>query len=169
MKTIIRAFKARQARLRFAPAVWRNLIAELARRGRGEVEAGAFLLTPRDGDGRTITRVLYFDDLDPDALVGHIHLHGSAYPKLSDICERERLRVVADIHTHPSRFVGQSGIDKDNPMVSRSGHLAVIVPHLALREPRPRELGVHEYRGHDGWSENLGRAAERLVYVGRWA
>jgi hypothetical protein len=169
MKTIIRALRRRRARLRFALPLWRELIAELARRGRGEVEAGAFLLTPRDDDGRTITRVVYFDDLDPDVLVGHIHLHGSAYPKLSDICEQERLRVVADIHTHPNAWVGQSGTDKDNPMVSRRGHLALIVPRLALREPHPRELGVHEYHGDEGWREHLGGAAARLVYIGRWA
>lgn len=169
MKRIIRALRGRRARLRVAPALWRELIAELARRGRGDVEAGAFLLTPRDGDGRTITRVVYFDDLDPDALVGHIHLHGAAYPKLSDICEHEQLRVAADIHTHPGALVGQSGTDKDNPMVSRRGHLALIVPHLARREPHPRELGVHEYRGDDSWSENLDRAAAQLVYIGRWA
>lgn len=169
MTTIIRALSGRRARLRFAPAIWRELIAELARRGRGAVEAGAFLLTPRHGDGRTITKVVYFDDLDPEALDGHIHLRGSAYPKLSDICENEGLRVVADIHTHPSAWVGQSGTDKDNPMVSRRGHLALIVPHLALRRPRRRDIGVHEYCADEGWSESLGPAAERLVYIGRWA
>ena len=47
-------------------ADWDAMIAELGRRGRA-AESGAFLLADRDGDRRTVTRVVYLDDLDPTA------------------------------------------------------------------------------------------------------
>jgi hypothetical protein len=169
MKTLIRAFRARRARLRFRREVWETLISELGRRGSGTVESGAFLLAARGTDGRTITRIVYFDDLDPDCLKGHIHIDGSAFPRLWDICDEEELRVVGDVHTHGGAWVEQSPVDRDNPMVARGGHLGLIVPHLAQRRVGPAEIGVHEYLGDAGWRSHTGRSAARLVYVGRWA
>jgi proteasome lid subunit RPN8/RPN11 len=166
--TITRAFRRPRARLRFHPDVWEEMISELARRGRGERESGAFLLSPR-GDGRAVTRVEYLDDLDPASLVGSIHLHRSAYGHLWSLCDRESLRVVGDVHTHPGPNVQQSCVDRDNPMVARTGHLAIILPNLANGRIRPEEIGVYEYLGESGWRSSLGRRAARLVYVGRWA
>lgn len=163
------AFAARRALVRFDRELWRELMTELGRRGEGRRESGAFLLTPRGGRGRVVTRVVYLDDLDPDCLVGGIHLDGKAYPALWSICDREGLRVIGDVHTHPGKHVGQSATDAENPMVARRGHVALIVPELARRSVSPSEIGVHEYRGDDGWISRFGRDAKRLVYVGRWA
>ena len=52
------------------------MIAELGRRGNGRRESGAFLLCDRAGDQRTVTRVVYLDDLDPDCLTGGIEFNG---------------------------------------------------------------------------------------------
>jgi hypothetical protein len=144
------------------------MVTELGRRGRGERESGAFLLSPRDRDGRTVIRVVYLDDLDPDCLVGAIHLAGSAYPKLWSLCDREQLRVVADAHTHPGACCRQSPIDQDNPMVARAGHLALIIPDLARRPITPRDVGVHEYLGDAGWRSWYGTDAAQILYMG-WA
>lgn len=144
------------------------MIGELARRGNGDRESGAFLLSPRE-DGGAVTQVAYLDDLDPGSLVGSIHLHRPAYGRLWSLCDRESLRVVGDVHTHPGADVRQSSIDRDNPMVARAGHLAIILPNFARGRIRPREIGVHEYLGELGWRSSLGRGAARLVYVGRWA
>ncbi|MEK6251646.1 MAG: hypothetical protein AABM43_06850 [Actinomycetota bacterium] len=143
------------------------MIEELGRRGEGRREAGAFLLAPRKGERRRVSRIVYLDDLDPHCLVGSIHLNGDAYSALWSLCDRDQLRVIADIHTHPGKGVRQSAIDMDNPMVARRGHLALIAPDLATRPISPRELGVHEYLAEDGWSSRFGRKARRLVYVGR--
>jgi hypothetical protein len=126
-------------------------------------------LTPRRGKTSRVSRVVYFDDLDPDCLNGAIHFHGEAYGKLWNICDRESMRVLADIHTHPGEWVGQSSIDAENPMVAKRGHLALIAPNLATRAVAPAAVGVHEYRGEEGWVSSFGRAAERLLYVGRYA
>jgi proteasome lid subunit RPN8/RPN11 len=144
------------------------MISELARRGHGNRESGAFLLSPRE-DGRAVTLIAYLDDLDPASLVGSIHLHRPAYGALWSLCDRESLRVVGDVHTHPGPLVQQSCVDRDNPMVARAGHLAIILPNFAQGRIRPREIGVHEYLGEAGWHSSLGLRAARLVYVGRWA
>ena len=103
-----------------------------------------------------VSRVVYLDDLDPECLVGNIHLSGDAYSKLWGLCDREEIRVIGDIHTHPGQWVGQSPTDKDNPMVARRGHLAVIAPDLATRAVSPPEVGLHEYLGDEGWRSGSG-------------
>jgi hypothetical protein len=159
----------RSARVRFDRRVWAEMIAELGRRGGGRREAGAFLLAPREGATRLIAQVVYLDDLDPTCLVGGIHFHGEGYSKLWSLCDRLEMRVIADIHTHPGSWVGQSPIDAENPMVSKRGHIGLIAPHLARKPVAPVEVGVHEYRGEEGWASSYGRNAKRLLYVGRFA
>ncbi len=169
LRWLSRRVSRRGASLRFDHVVWTTMIDELRRRGGGRREAGAFLLGSRDGEQRRVVRVVYLDDLDPDCLVGNIHLHGDAYSALWTLCDREQRRVIGDIHTHPGTSVKQSRTDQDNPMVARRGHLALIAPDFATRAVSPRELGVHEYLGEDGWRSHFGRQAKRRVYVGRWA
>jgi hypothetical protein len=168
MPGIIRAFSGRTARLRFRHSLWSEIFAELRDRGAGRRESGAFLLTPRESDGRTVTGVVYYDDLDPDCLTGGISFRGNAYGRLWSICDARNLRVAGDAHTHPGRGVSQSSVDQQNPMVARAGHIALIVPSFANGRIRPADLGVHEYRGSEGWRSAYGDTAARLVYVGKW-
>ena len=127
---------------------WRRLLAELQRRGDQRRESGAFLLAGRDSD--RITHVAYYDDLDADCLTGGISFASSGFTKLWRICESLDLRVVADVHTHPSIWVDQSGIDADNPMIARVGHVAIIVPSFGHAQ-RVDECGVHIYLGSRQW------------------
>jgi hypothetical protein len=153
-------------RLVVARPLWDEMVVELGRRGLGgRREAGAFLLASRDGDGTRVTGVVYLDDLDPNCLVGGIHFHGSGYSALATHCERERLCVLADVHTHPSSWVGQSDIDRDNPMIALRGHLALILPHYATRAIETHEVGIHEYLGEDGWQSSLGSDAAQLLRI----
>lgn len=143
------------------------MINDLGRRGEGRVESGAFLLAPRVDKSR-VSRIEYFDDLDPHCLKGHIHIDGRAFSRLWDICEQGGLVVAADVHTHPGRSVRQSTIDIENPMVARRGHIALIVPHLATRNVRPRQVGVHRYEGDDGWTSWFGKDAATRLSVRGW-
>jgi proteasome lid subunit RPN8/RPN11 len=165
---IIRAFRGRRALVRFSRPQWAALLAELERRGQRRRESGAFLLTPRKGDGKTVTSIVYFDDLDPDCLVGHIHLRASAFGKLWSICEQRGERVLADIHTHPHDWVAQSETDQDNPMIAKAGHLALIAPRYAQGTIATCDVGAHRYVGDAGWESWRGREAAHRIYVGRW-
>ena len=167
MMTIWASKRRRRSLLKLKHREWRDLIQELGRRGAGTHEAGAFLLTPSAGT-RRVRHIEYFDDLDPDCLRGHIHFDGRAFSRLWDVCERKGLKVAADVHTHPGASVQQSSIDRANPMVASAGHVALIVPHLATRPVRPKEVGFHEYRGDGGWRSWYGRDAAARLSVRRW-
>ena len=159
----------RRSLVRLRAELWQELLDELAARGGGVRESGAFLLADTAGDRRRVARLVYLDDLDPDSLQGSISFRGTAYGALWRICRRERLTVVADIHTHPGPVVAQSTIDRANPMIATAGHVALIVPEYAQRRVEARDVGVHVYRGEHQWTSSFGRDAARLLYIGRFA
>lgn len=148
--------------------LWQELTEELGRRGlNGRREAGVFLLTSIKEDMRCVMRLVYFDDLDAECLVGGIYIRSLGFSKLWEICEMEGLRVLADVHTHPGRSITQSGIDRGNPMIARSGHIAIIVPYYGTRPVATHEVGVHEYRGDSGWVSWFGSDVERVLRIKR--
>lgn len=156
----------RRALLRMPRRDWNSLTAELDRRGGRIKEAGAFLLADRAGDRRTVTRVVYLDDLDPTCLTGGISLNGLAISKLWDLCDDEHRVVAGDVHTHPGRSVRQSGLDRANPMVAQRGHVAVIVPNYAAGRIRTSATGVHRYDG-ESWESWTGFAAACRLSIPR--
>jgi hypothetical protein len=127
----------------------RHLMAELARRGDGQRESGAFLLGP--AESRRITTVAFYDDLDPTSLTGGIQLHAAGYTRLNILCRATSLQVFADIHTHPGDHTQQSGVDARNPMVAIAGHVALIAPDFARGPKRLHRLGAHTYLGSGRW------------------
>jgi proteasome lid subunit RPN8/RPN11 len=150
--------------LRITRRRWRRLIADLAHRGGGHRESGAFLLARKDRRPRTIVDWIPFDELDPHCLNGAIEIRGEAFSTLWSICARDRLRVVADVHTHPGRSVAQSGIDRANPMVARRGHVALILPAYAQDRPALSAVGFHVYRGDRTWDSRSGESLLRLTW-----
>ncbi len=143
-------------RLRISRLTWHRMIRELRLRGDGSRESGAFLLASLtihadSTSAPTVRRVIYYDDLDPACLTGGITLAGHAYDTLWQICAESRLSVVADIHTHPLRWVDQSPMDAANPMIGIPGHLALIIPRFAASPVNISEVGVHVYEGRHLW------------------
>jgi hypothetical protein len=143
---------------------WRRLMRDLAARGRGQRESGAFLLADLNSTGTVRVRAwVAFDDLDPDCLNGAISIRSHAFGKLWEICRQRSVRVVADIHTHPGRNVQQSSIDAANPMIAKRGHVGVIVPDFAQGKPSPRDVGYHVYGGDRSWNSCFGDDAARKL------
>lgn len=151
--------------LRVRPRTWRRVVDDLGRRGRGEREAGAFLLA-RPSAPSTVVSWIPYDDLDPTCLTGGISFSGEAFGRLSEHCRSTGLQVAADIHTHPGRAVRQSTIDRNNPMMTTKGHVALIVPNLGVRAASARDVGVHRYLGGRTWETRLGAEAEVVLYIG---
>ena len=159
----------RSARLRIGRRLWRRLIRGLGERAGGRREAGAFLLGDRDSAPRTVRRVVFYDDLDPNSLTGAITFGFEGFPRLWELCDRERLRVIGDVHTHFNGDVWQSHTDATNPMIARREHMALIVPDLASHPVHAKEVGVHRYLSDDGWSSSTGKGAKAALYIGWWA
>src|SRR5579859_2951608 len=123
LRATILGLAAPEHRLSCPASLWREGITELARRGEGQHESGAFLLGTAHGQRRRVQRFVYFDDLDPGCLdSGIVVFDGAGFGPLWAVCRQTGLRVVADTHTHggpgPAR---QSPLDRDNPMVAQRG------------------------------------------------
>jgi proteasome lid subunit RPN8/RPN11 len=141
--------------------LWEALLAELARRGNGEHECGAFLL----GIDRNISQIVYYDNLAPGCLdSGVVVFPGSGYTPLWDYCAANGLRVIADIHTHPWG-PHQSLLDRQNPMIAQHGHLALIVPDFALRPVPISEVGIYAYIGNHQWLNLSGPGAPEIFHL----
>jgi len=149
--------------LEFAPGVWRGLMQDLCRRGRGQREAGAFLLAHRDDAVRAVQTWLAYDELAPESLnYEYVRLETAAFSRLWEWCDQQQLQVVADVHTHPLG-PGQSDSDRAFPMIALAGHIALIVPRFALGEPQPVDVSFNVYRGSGRWTSDFGRAAASKI------
>ena len=133
--------------------IWAWLVLGLRRRGKGRRESGAFLLGNWNGSTGKVTRVVFYDDLDPMAYQhGIITFHGDGLAALWTICRNAGLEVIADCHTHGNQNTGQSVTDQRNPMIPEVGHIALIFPNFARIAPwSTRGVGVHEYLGSFRW------------------
>lgn len=138
-------------KLKIPKSLWRNLIDELRIRGEAKRESGAFLLGK--ADSTTICEFICYDDLDPNSLEkGFINFNGKFLSTLWKHCENKGLKVLADIHTHPGNWTGQSELDKVNPMISQRNHIALIAPNFALNKKQLLEgVGIHLYLGNHKW------------------
>jgi proteasome lid subunit RPN8/RPN11 len=134
-------------------ALWRRLYSELRRRSKGRRESGAFLL----GQSSKVSAFICYDDLDPSALdTGIVIIKGGAFVLLWDYCARHKLKVIGDIHTHPTNSTAQSCSDRSNPAVAQPGHVAVILPNFASRKwPSLRGAGIYEYLGQQEWRDGV--------------
>ncbi|MCW5765165.1 MAG: Mov34/MPN/PAD-1 family protein [Phycisphaeraceae bacterium] len=143
---------------------WRRLMLELKRRGGGRRESGAFLLGLRDGQSLRVKDVVYYDDLDPNALdQGYVNFHADGFSALWSHCRKARLDVLADIHTHPGGNTSQSELDRTNPMMAERGHLALIVPHFAAGPWwSKRGISLFEYEANYRWKDLSGALPSRL-------
>ncbi len=168
IRASIRERVAPDHRLSCSSSVWRALLHELARRGRGHRESGAFLLGKRVGNRRTVRSFICYDDLDLHCLdTGIVVFDGAGYGPLWQHCRKAQMEVVADVHTHGG-LARQSSADRDHPMIAMPGHIALIVPEFALRLVGTRELGVYEYLGEHRWQSYSGKVAGRFFYIGFW-
>ena len=152
-------------KLRIRAALWGQLLGGLRQRGGGTRESGAFLLGTSEEARRTMTGFVLYDDLDPNCLnEGYVRFDGSHYGRLWELCSRDSVTVVADVHTHPYG-PGQSPSDRTHPMVSIPGHIALIVPNYAQGPVFAVDVGAHVYRGSHRWATYRGRQVAKILDI----
>jgi len=138
-------------RLTIHQSLWLELTSELHCRTEGRHESGAFLLGQKSPDGRRASALVYYDELDNEAYAsGVCILHAEAFGRLWQRCGDLGLAVVADAHVH-GLGAGQSRADRENPMVARAGHLAIILPTMARPPIKRATVGLYEYLGDHQW------------------
>ena len=150
--------------LEIPTGVYAGLVQDLAASGRGVKEAGAFLLGASDGATRKVKSYLMYEVIAPKSSSEHdyVVLTGEEMAAAWEHCYRVGLQVVADVHTHPMGPT-QSVSDRAHPMVSVAGHVALIVPWFAMRDPMPVDLGVHVFHGSGRWTSMFGEDAQSAI------
>jgi len=145
-------------------AIYDALITDLARSGRGVKESGAFLLGHTGPAGRVVSDYLMYDLVAPDSSqkYAYVVLTGEEMARAWQHCYATGLEVVGDVHTHPMGPM-QSDTDRAHPIVAVPGHVALIVPHFALRDPEPVDLGVHVFEGTNDWRSLFYQAAQDAI------
>lgn len=137
---------------------------DLAERGRGERESGAFLLARKGDAGNTVHAWITYEMLDEQSLQhDYIRLDSRAFTRLWAHCDARNLTVVGDVHTHP---LGprQSPSDRQHPMIALAGHVALVVPQFAIGDPRPEDVSFNVYLGGGRWASFYGpKAAARIL------
>jgi proteasome lid subunit RPN8/RPN11 len=113
-----------------------------------------------------VTQFVLYDDLDPKCLeTGIVRFDGRYFGALWELCNRHGLSVVADVHTHPAGSQ-QSDSDRAYPMISRAGHVALILPNFAASPVRRDEVGIYRYEGSKRWSSVPARNRTRFLHFG---
>jgi proteasome lid subunit RPN8/RPN11 len=150
--------------------LWRRVILQLRRRGGGHSESGAFLLAEQAAATDRVKSFVCYDDLDPNAYDGGvIAFHAVGYSALWEQCRNSKRRVVADVHTHPGRYVRQSSIDQRNPMLPLQGHTALIVPNFGDTPWWTLDgIGVYEHLGGFRWRSHPVGSRKRSVILSLW-
>lgn len=163
-------FNAAADTIRLPIWLWARLIFDLRRRGGGKGESGAFLLGRSNSNAKRVRAYLCYDDLDADAYQGGaIAFHAAGYAALWQYCKDKQLEVLADVHTHPGAWVGQSPIDQRHPMVPVVGHTAIIVPNFANTGWWSLDVvGVYEYLGSFKWRVHPASEQPRRVRLSIW-
>jgi hypothetical protein len=72
--------------------------------------------------------------------------------------------VVADAHVH-GRSAAQSLSDRQNPMIARPGHIALILPLMSRCPVRRWTIGFYEYQGDHHWRAYRGRDVARALKI----
>lgn len=163
----IRRLFAPQHELSCSWFLWRRLKAKLRERGRGRRgESGAFLLGHREGESARIVDFVLYDDLDPHALdSGIVRFDGRYFSDLWATCKSRGLTVVADVHVHPGQS-GQSDSDRNHPMISQAGHIALILPRFATGAQSRRGIGIYRYLGGKNWETVQPSARRQFFHIG---
>ena len=146
--------------------IWTETWLGLRSRGRGEVESAAIWAGKREAATETAEAVYFLDDL-----AGHVQDSGyhrvpeEALAELFGRLQRDKRVIVADVHTHPSEWVGLSGLDKRNPIEFRKGLYALVLPSYAMPKPSLNPVGMHEYLGNGKWRTLSKRAKKKTLLI----
>ena len=149
---------------------WMRLVRGLRQRGGGRRESGAFLLGLKLGNVLQVKRIVFYEELDPDAYQnGIIMFHARGLSALWAVCRSLRLEVVADCHTHGNQNTSQSLTDQRNPMIPEIGHMAMIIPFFAqIAAWSIRGIGIHEYLGNFQWRRDDSNGVSDFIELKLW-
>lgn len=132
--------------------LWVQTWTGLQKRGGGVRESACVWGGIRSTAQDTAQSVVFLDDLPGVNAGARYHqLSRKTVEALFKILMTNHHMIVADIHTHPGRWVDLSPTDAEHPVEFRRGLPAMIIPNFAMNPPTLDGLGLHEYMGEGDW------------------
>jgi hypothetical protein len=125
----------------------------LNRIGRGKVEAVAVWGGTRGLQCDRVEKAYYVDQADVFRGQRLHQIPAEQINSLFAFMRSDGLAIIADVHTHPTDWVGLSAIDQANPTEFRRGFVSIVIPWYGSTTLRIREIGVHIYHGDGKWTE----------------
>lgn len=147
--------------------LWMETWQGLHKRGAGIREAACIWGGRRDESTDTAKSVTFLDDLPGVRAGARYHqLTRTTIGALFEVLRRNGDMIVADIHTHPSRWTGLSITDAASPIEFRCGLPAMVIPHYATVPPTLTNLGLHEYVGDGRWRQLTLTEIQSVLRIG---
>ncbi len=141
------------------------------------------MLDEFEGEAREVEQVAYFDGIViedaermvgvattltiPDALLeaGRFEVSPEAMSQAGKHFRRCRMQRLAQVHTHPSAWVGHSPWDDQRAYSQAVGAISIVLPDFARNRPTLEQAGVH-VRTRTGWRQlSEEEKAQRLRLV----
>lgn len=136
-----------------------------------------------EGEPREVEQVAYIDGIViedaertiavattltiPDAVLepGRFHVFPEAMSQAGKHFRRYRMQRLAQVHTHPSAWVGHSTWDDGRAYSQAVGAISIVLPDYARNKPTLEQAGVHLRTGN-GWRQlSKEEIAKRLRVV----
>lgn len=130
-------------------SVWQTATAAL-RQPPHDRERIAYLDGPRPQNTLAVATTVTVPNADQHQ--GHFRVTADEMSRAGKHLRRLGLMRLAQIHSHPTDWVGHSGYDDAMAFSQRDGAISIVAPHFAGCAPGLSDCGVH-VRDAAGWRE----------------
>jgi hypothetical protein len=144
-------------------SIWASTWNGLKIRGEGVTESAAVWAGYQSGNVERVNEVYFLDDYAGGVQrSGYHRVAVQALTQLFLTLQDRKQVIIADIHTHPTHWVGLSPLDEENPIEFRVGLPAIVLPRFAQPQPALSIAGVHIYKGEGKWRTLKGARKQQL-------
>ncbi len=82
---------------------------------------------------------------------------------LFSILTEKNYCIIADVHTHPTNWVGLSEVDIEHPIEYRIGLPMIVIPNYGKGDIQLNSIGVHLYKGKGIWDNISFKDVNKLI------
>jgi hypothetical protein len=132
----------------------------------GQAESACIWAGERRQGNEEVQKVYFLDEL-PNVQRARLYHRTSreATSRLFEELRRAGHSIIADVHTHPTDWVGLSQTDEAHPIEYRIGLVALVFPFFATGKMELSRVGVHEYLGSGEWNQLTSEEATSRIQI----
>lgn len=142
-----------------------TVYSHLRRSGREGYEGLALWVGHQDGGRFQVTRAIVPEQIQrrtPDGVC--VILASDALHKLNVLLYKEKLTLLAQIHSHPGRAY-HSSTDDAYAVATTVGCLSIVVPNFGRQDFDPSQVATYRLSADARWVEVPGQQARQLIRV----